>query len=97
MGDFISTVFPINPFGVAGVNEKFIGKRLCDGRIGVVKFSLSNDSLDSVNEVICYHLGQLFGIDVAEASLEYFNGRQCVISCYPDNSVFEYNIINSLN
>lgn len=81
---------------VVGVNQKFIGKRRIDGRIGIVKFPLGSKSYDCINEVICYHLGKLFGFDVAEATLEYYEDKPCVISCYSNNNIFEYNTIKSL-
>lgn len=87
---------PNSSYGIVGVNEKFLGKRIIDNRIGVVKFPLSVDSLDCVNEAVCYHLGLLFGFDVAEASLELYKGRTCVISCYSNNFIFEYNDIKTL-
>lgn len=73
--------------GSIGVNKKFFGKRLNDNKLGVVKFSLPGSDYDIINEVVCSELGKLFGFDVAEASLEYYNNTSCVISCYKDNSI----------
>lgn len=82
--------------GSIGVNRKFIGKRNIDDRIGIVKFPLGSQSYDCINEVVCYHLGILFGFDVAEASIETYNDRFCVISCYKNNNLLLNNTIKSL-
>lgn len=84
-----------NTIGFKGVNKKFKGRRLSDGKFGIVKFPLVQESYDCINEVVCYELGKLFGFDVAEASLEYYLGKECIISCYKDNSIV-YNSVKSL-
>jgi len=65
-----------------GNNEKFLGRRICDGKLGVVKFPIIKSSLDCINEVVAYRLGLLFGIPVCKASREVFDGRACIISEY---------------
>lgn len=68
--------------GSLGVGKKFFGKRIKDGKVGVVKFSLTQDSLDINNEVIAYELGKILGFDIAEASFEKYKHKKCVISIY---------------
>lgn len=82
--------------GAVGVNPKFIGRRLRDNKIGVVKFPLSGGSYDCINEVVCYELGKLFGFDVAEASIEKYKGQNCIISCYMYDDIGKNNAIQSL-
>lgn len=68
--------------GSLGVGKKMLGKRLYDGKVGCVKFELFPNSKDIYNEVIAYKLGKLLGFDVAEATIEYYNNKKCVISLY---------------
>ena len=79
-----------------GVGQKFIGRRMTDNRLGIVKFPLYVGSLDCLNEVVCYELGRLFGFDVVEASLETYNGKDCAISCYNSVDVEVRNDIKTL-
>lgn len=74
--------------GSIGVNKKFVGFRKSDKKTGVIKFALPGGQYDIINEVVCYKLGLLFGFDVAEASLETYTNKQCVISCYSDPMLF---------
>lgn len=67
----------------AGISKKFLGKRIRDNKIGMVKKSVSPDGYDNINEVLCYHLGKLFGVRVCEASTEsYSRSNHWVISIY---------------
>lgn len=67
----------------AGISKKFLGKRIRDNKIGMVKKSVSPDGYDNINEVLCYHLGKLFGVRVCEASTESYSGsNHWVISIY---------------
>lgn len=85
-----------NSVGSLGANPKFIGRRLKDNKMGVVKFPLSGGSYDCINEVVCYELGKLFGFDVAEASIEKYKGQDCIISCYMYDDIGKTNAIQSL-
>jgi hypothetical protein len=71
--------------GLYGVNKKFFGRRVRDGALGCVKFPLFAGSYDIKNEVLAYKIGKMLGFDVAEATLESFDGRECAISIYNYN------------
>lgn len=92
----VNTVDILTLIGISGVNEKFIGKRLSDNKLGIVKFPLISESYDCINEVVCYELGKLFGFDVADASIESYKNRECIISCYDSNDKYFQNNIKSL-
>lgn len=68
--------------GTLGSNKKCLGYRMRDKRVGIIKLPLIGNSKDCVNEVVCYELGKLFGVDVAEASIETFNQKMCIMSIY---------------
>ena len=77
--------------GSVGTLMKFFGYRKRDRRVGVVKYSLGDILNDNINEVICYKLGKLFGVNVCEASLEIYEGKHnCVISLYEYEPYKEY-------
>lgn len=65
--------------GCQGLNDKFVGVTMT-GRIGIVKIPV--DRYESMNEVACYRLGKLFGVDVAEAAVVSFNELRCVMSYF---------------
>lgn len=65
-----------------GIAEKFLGVRTSDGKIGILKRRFGDNTFDSINEVICWKLGKLFGVEVCEASFEYFKGEELVMSIY---------------
>ena len=66
-----------------GVGVKFLGQRIKDNKIGMVKKSTSLELYDNINEVLCYHLGKLFGVRVCEASFEVYKGsNKWVMSHY---------------
>lgn len=95
--DMDSTVLKVAPaMCTIGVGQKFIGRRMTDNRLGIVKFPLYDGSLDCLNEVVCFELGSLFGFDVVEASMETYDDKDCVISCYADNSLCVKNDIKTL-
>lgn len=71
-----------------GVGRKFLGKRLKDSKIGMVKSSVSPFLYDNINEVLCFELGKLFNIPICEASFEtYHKNNNLVISLYE----YDYN------
>lgn len=74
----------LNYMSTLGVGEKFYGKRIRDGRYGVVKKTVSPYRYDNINEVLAYRLGKLFGVKVCEASFESFDGsnKNWVMSVY---------------
>lgn len=83
-----NTVLKVAPvMCTIGVGQKFIGRRMDDNRLGIVKFTLYASSLDCLNEVVCYELGRLFGFDVVEVSMETYAGKDCVISCYENKGL----------
>lgn len=66
-----------------GVGKKFLGRRIRDNRIGMVKTSVSPFLYDNINEVMCFELGKLFGVPVCEASFEtYQRNNSLVISLF---------------
>lgn len=71
--------------GSLGVGKKFLGSRLSDHKTGCVKFKLFGGSYDLNNEVLTYKLGKILNYDVAEATIEHFNGKTCAISIYNYN------------
>lgn len=67
----------------SGVSTKFFGKRLSDGKFGMVKRQVQPNKYDNINECLCYYLGKLFGVNVCEASQEIYNGdNDWVIQIY---------------
>lgn len=60
--------------GTPGVAKKFVAKRIRDNKKGIAKQSISSNKYDNINEVVCYELGKLFGVNVCEASLETYKG-----------------------
>lgn len=72
-----------NRIHTPGVGRKFFGKHKTDTKNGVVKYSTVPNGYDNINEVVCYHLGKLFGVSICEASFEvYNNDRNWVLSVY---------------
>ena len=79
--------------GSVGQNEKFLGRHIDTGLIGVVKFPLRENMQrhlleynDARNEVICYNLGKLFGVHCCRVIEGLSCGKYCVLS------VFEYDM-----
>lgn len=71
-----------------GVGRKFLGKRKKDNKVGIVKYTVTKNAYDNINEVACYYLGKLFGVSVCEASFEIYNGNSgWVMSLYD----YDYN------
>lgn len=67
-----------------GVGEKFLAQRFRDGKYGMMKKSVSRGYYDNINEVLAFHLGKLFNVDVCEASFETWDGsnKDWVVSVY---------------
>ena len=69
--------FSMNLYGFmqnSGVSTKFFGKRLSDGKFGMVKKQVQPNRYDNINEILCFYLGKLFGVNVSEASQGIYNG-----------------------
>lgn len=58
-----------------GVGPKFFGKRLSDGKFGMVKKQVQPNRYDNINEILCFYLGKLFGVNVCEASQVIYDGE----------------------
>lgn len=75
--------------GSDGVNDKFIAKRIKDGKLGILKYPVNRFSKDHVMECIVYDLAKLFGINCCTATLEIFDNKECVLSEFYKDGKFE--------
>ena len=67
--------------GTPGVGTKIMATR-ADGKCGVLKRSVSRLWYDNTNELLCYDLGKLFGVNVCRATEQYYNNKRWVLSIY---------------
>lgn len=75
--------------GSLGVNRKFLGRRICDNKKGVVKFPIHRYSFDCINEVLVSDLANLLGIKCCIATKEIYQGNSsCIMSPFYNDGLF---------
>lgn len=81
--------FYSNTSGSDGVNDKFIAKRIKDGKLGIAKYPINRFSKDHIMECVVHDLSKLFSINCCKATLEIFNNKECVLSEFYEDGKFE--------
>lgn len=81
------TLWGANSPDSPGVGKKFLGQRLSDAAVGMVKYPCGPCNNDNRNEILCYELGKLFGVPVCEAASVVYKGNDSLII-----SVYQYAI-----